>query len=143
MYKNIAHDLYKPGMDITAVAGETLTGRRFAALTGDTAGGNAVVRTATVGELPAGVIKYDAAAGELVGLARGNSRVILVDTDGDLGVGQPVTVSEDGKATSMSGSVPDDDNEPGDDNTPAAPVGAIVGYVWQTTDDDSAYVSLR
>lgn len=132
MFNNIAHDLYTPGLNITAVAGEDLKGRTFVALTGDEADGNAVVRTASTGDIPAGVAKYDAPAGELVGLARGNSRVVMVATTGNLNVGQPVTVSDEGEATAVS------TDEEGNPN------GALVGYVWSLgTEDQAAYISLR
>lgn len=131
MKNNIARDLYNPGTDITVVADTDLKGRTFVALTGDTAGGNVVVRTASTGDLPAGVAKYDAPAGELVGLARGSARVVLMATSDTLSVGQPVTIGTEGQAVAVTTS------EDG------APNGPLVGSVWQLHDDNTAYIALR
>ena len=124
MYSNQAHDLYNDGSDVTVAAAKAVNGRTFATLTANTDDHNmALATTANTTSTVAGVFKYDANQGDLVGLARGASRVVQVTTDSPLTPGVEVQVSETGTATPVT------------DGTP-------IGYVFQPVDDHTAYVSL-
>ncbi|AMJ45132.1 hypothetical protein [Corynebacterium stationis] len=100
MYRNQLQDIYNPGTDLTAVADEEITGRRFTRYAGAMHGSNIVVATATAGSATSGVSKFDAAANDLVGIARGASRIVTIDTETALQPGDAVEVGNNGKATS-------------------------------------------
>ena len=53
-----------------------------------------------------GVAASDAASGELVTIARGNSRVVKVTTAGIIAAGAEVEVGSAGKAVTLSAGVP-------------------------------------
>ncbi|MBU8834621.1 DUF2190 domain-containing protein, partial [Mycolicibacterium goodii] len=76
--------VYEPGRDITARATAAVTGKRFLKISGNRNGGNIAVAHADAGGRVCGVSKYDAASGEIVGVARGNSRVTHVTAGGAL-----------------------------------------------------------
>lgn len=97
-YKNIAHDRYNDGSDISCRAVATITGKTFVAYSGDLKDGLISVATATAGEPVAGVAKYDAKAGNNVGVARGSARVITITAGADLTAGTKIQVGESGKA---------------------------------------------
>ncbi|CAM3129265.1 hypothetical protein DFJ75_1700 [Williamsia muralis] len=98
--------VYAPGADITAQATGTIVARTFVAISGNrAAGGNISVATATAGGRVAGVAKNDAATGELVSLARGNSRVVKVTADGAIAFGVEVEVGAAGKAKTKTSGV--------------------------------------
>lgn len=95
--------VYSPGADITAYATATVTARTFVAISGNrAAGGNISVAPAGAGVRVAGVAKHDAATGQLVSLARGNSRVVKVTADGAIAFGAEVEVGAAGKAKTKS-----------------------------------------
>lgn len=124
MYSNPMHDIYAPGTDLTCRAAADVTGKTFAAIAGEMNGGNVSITTAAAGSRIAGVIKYDAAADELVGLARGASRVVTVTAGTAITAGAQVEVGADGTAITRT-------------------TGEPVGYVVTTADaGDDAYVSL-
>ncbi|MGK9270328.1 DUF2190 family protein [Williamsia muralis] len=97
--------VYAPGADITARATAPVTARTFVAISADRGpSGNISVGPAPAGARAAGVAKDDAATGQLVGLARGNSRVVRVIADGAIAFGADVEVGTAGKAkTKASG----------------------------------------
>lgn len=124
MYSNPMNDIYNPGTDLTCRAAADVTGKTFAAIAGAMDGGNLTITTATAGSRIAGVIKYDAAATELVGVARGASRVVTVTAGAAITAGAQVEVGPAGAA------IPHTTGEP-------------VGYVVTTADAGAdAYVSL-
>lgn len=117
--------VYAPGADLTAEATSAVTAKRFVAISGDrTSGGNIAVAPATAAGRVAGVAKADAASGDLVGVARGNSRVVKVTADGSLTAFAEVEVGTAGKATAHS-------------------AGVAVGYALTgASDGDDAQISL-
>lgn len=90
--------VYDPGANITGRASAGVTGKRFLKISGNRASGNLSVAHADPGGRVCGVSKYDAASGEPVGLARGNSRVTYVTAEGAIAAFQEVVVGTDGKA---------------------------------------------
>lgn len=98
---NEAVGIYEPGRDITGRASATVTGKRFLKISGNRSGGNIAVAPADAGGRACGVAKYDAASGEIVGVARGNSRVIQVTADGAIAAFAEVEVGTAGKAKTV------------------------------------------
>lgn len=98
MYTNQARDTFNPGTDLTVKASTAVTGKRLATLSGDKASGHLTIKQAADGDLVAGVIKYDAPAGTLVGLARGAARIITVTAGAALTAGTEVQADANGKA---------------------------------------------
>src|SRR5689334_3051066 len=98
--------VYDPGKDITAEATTAVTARRFLAVSGNrTAGGNIAVASATAGGRTCGVAGNDAAAGGLVRVVRGNSRVVRVTASGAIASGAEVQVGANGTATALAAGV--------------------------------------
>ncbi|MDC8982165.1 DUF2190 family protein [Mycobacterium marinum] len=98
--------VYNPGQDITGEAGGSVTARTFVKINGDrTSAGNISVVTATAAGRVCGVAAADAASGELVTIARGNSRVVKVTTAGIIGAGAEVEVGSAGKAVTLDSGV--------------------------------------
>lgn len=95
-------DVYEPGRDITGRASAAVTGKRFLAITGNRSNGNIAVAHATAAGRVCGVSKYDAASGEIVGVARGNSRVTHVTADGAIAAFAEVEVGTAGKAKALA-----------------------------------------
>ncbi|MFI7165323.1 DUF2190 domain-containing protein [Rhodococcus erythropolis] len=91
-------DVYNPGHDITGRAATKVEASRFLAITGNSASGVLTVGHAVAGGRVAGVAKYGAEAGELVGLARGNSRVVRVVAASSIAAFGDVEVGPDAKA---------------------------------------------
>ncbi len=98
--KNENHGVYEPGRDITGKATAAITGKRFVKISGnrDTLSGTVAVAHADAGGRVAGVSKYDAAIGDLVALARGNSRVTYVTAGGAIPAFSEVEVGTNGQA---------------------------------------------
>lgn len=98
--------VYEPGRDITGRATAAVTGKRFLKISGDrTATGNIAVSPADAAGRVCGVSKYDAASGDIVGVARGNSRVTYVTADGTLAAFDEVEVGTAGKAKKFASGV--------------------------------------
>ncbi|PAY24654.1 DUF2190 domain-containing protein [Dietzia natronolimnaea] len=97
-YNNPARDLYNDGSDITCRADAAVTGKTFAAVTGPRVDNLITIATAATGARAAGVIKYDAAADDLVGIARGSGRIITVTAGGAITAGDDVQVGTNGRA---------------------------------------------
>lgn len=97
--------VYEPGRDITGRATAAVTGKRFLKISGNrTATGNIAVAHADAAGRVCGVSKYDAASGDIVGVARGNSRVTHVTAEGAIAAFAEVEVGTAGKAkTKASG----------------------------------------
>lgn len=116
--------VYEPGRDITGRAASNVTGKRFLAIVGNRDGGNIAVGHATAAGRVCGVSKYDAQAGSVVGVARGNSRVTLVTATGAIAAFGEVEVGTAGTATAHA-------------------EGVAVGYaVTSATDGGDAEISL-
>lgn len=93
-------DHYANGGNVTAVAQTDIAGCTFVKISGSPADdGNYTVTTCAAGERPFGVAKYDAAAGQRIGVARGNARIGTVATAGALTPGVDVYSNELGQAT--------------------------------------------
>lgn len=116
--------VYEPGRDISGRAKTAVTGKRFLAIVGNRDGGNISVAHATAAGRVCGVSKYDAAADQIVGVARGNSRVTYVTAEGAIAAFAEVEVGTDGKAATLA-------------------TGTPVGYaVTAATDGGDAEISL-
>lgn len=98
MYTNHARDLFNPGTDLTVRASVAVTGKTVATIAGDMADGHVIIKPATAGDLVAGVIKYDAPEGTLVGLARGAGRIVTVTAGATVAAGTEVEADADGRA---------------------------------------------
>lgn len=111
MYINYSKERFEPGRDLTAYATEAITGKTFVSIAGPLHGsGNISIKPAVAGDVVCGVAKYDAKAGDLVGVYRGASRVVTVTAASELTAGTAVEVGTNGQAT-------------------AAATGEAVGYV--------------
>jgi hypothetical protein len=98
--------VYSPGADITGQATGTIVGRTFVAISANrVATGNISVATATAAGRVAGVAKHDAVTGELVSIARGNSRVVKVTAAAAIAYGAEVEVGTAGKAITKTSGV--------------------------------------
>ncbi|OCB56134.1 DUF2190 domain-containing protein [Mycobacterium vulneris] len=95
---NEMHDIYDPGRDITGRATAAVTGKRFLKISGNRTGGNIAVAPCAAGDRSCGVAKYDAASGDIVGVARGNSRVVRVTAGAALAAGDEVQAGAGGVA---------------------------------------------
>jgi hypothetical protein len=89
---------YEPGHRITAQATTAVVERCFVSISGNrTAGGNLAVGPAAAGSRPLGVAAYNAAAGQLVLVARGG--VVKVLAAGAIVAGAVVAVGAGGAAS--------------------------------------------
>lgn len=102
MSTTIAHPrTYDPGRDITAEATSAVTARRLVAPSGNrTGGGNLAVAHATAGGPALGVAVTDAAAGDLVAVARGG--VVKITAGGAITAGAQVEVGAAGKVVALT-----------------------------------------
>lgn len=98
MYQNILQDRFNPGTDLTAATTAQVDGKTFLKYSGAMKSGLIQVATADAGGAVAGVAKYDAETNDLVGVARGNSRILTVTAGGALAAGDAVAVGTSGKA---------------------------------------------
>lgn len=97
--------VYEPGRDISGRATAAVTGKRFLKISGNRVGGNIAVAHADAAGRTCGVSKYDAALGEICGVARGNSRVTHVTAEGAIAAFAEVEVGTAGKATALDAGV--------------------------------------
>lgn len=101
---------YEPGKNLTAVATAAVTGKRFVAISGNrstasaTAGNLSVAHATAAGRI-AGVSQADAAVGALVGVLRGNSRVVPVTAGAAITAFQEVEVGAAGVAVPKAAGV--------------------------------------
>lgn len=96
--------VYEPGRDLTGRASATVTGKRFLKISGNRSSGNIAVAHADAAGRVCGVSKYDAASGDVVGVARGNSRVTFVTAAANIAAFAEVEVGTSGQAiTKTSG----------------------------------------
>lgn len=102
MIPTIAPDVYYPGTDLTGYATTAVAPFRFLTITADRTAGNITVGHAPAGTRSCGVSKSPAAAGELVGIARGSSRVVHVLASGALAAFDEVQAGADGQAVKKS-----------------------------------------
>lgn len=98
MAENVNLGVYDPGTDITGRCSAAVTGKRFLKISGNRNGGNLAVAHADAAGRVAGVSKYDAKSGELVGIMRGNSRVVYVTAAGAIAAFAEVQVGTNGQA---------------------------------------------
>lgn len=94
--------VYDPGADITAVATTPVVAQRFVAISGNRVDGNVAVAPAAAAGRVFGVAATDAAAGELVRVVRGASRVVRVTAAGPIAANAEIEVAADGKATTLA-----------------------------------------
>lgn len=97
--------VYEPGRDLTGHATAAITGKRFVKISGNRVDGNVAVAHADAAGRVAGVSKWDAASGEKVGIARGNSRVTFVTTGGTIAAFAEVEVGANGLAVTKASGV--------------------------------------
>jgi hypothetical protein len=97
--------VYDPGADITAVATTPVVARRFVAVAGNRVNGNIAVAPAAAAGRVFGVAATDSAAGELVRVVRGASRVVRVTASGAIAAFAEVQVAADGKAATKAAGV--------------------------------------
>lgn len=99
--------IYEPGADLTGKASAGVTGGRFLAITGnrDAITGTIVVAHATAAGRTCGVSKRDAATGDLVPIARGNSRVVQVTAAANIAAFAEVEVGTNGQAITKTSGV--------------------------------------
>lgn len=100
---SLSVDVYSPGADLTAQATAPVAGGRFVKISGNrsTNGPISVAHADAAGRV-AGVAKWDAATGDLVSIARGNSRVVNVKASGAISAFAEVQVGADGQAVTLS-----------------------------------------
>lgn len=99
-------DVYSPGADLTAQATAPVAGGRFVKISGNrSTNGPISVAYADAAGRVAGVAKWDAAVGDLVSIARGNSRVVNVKASGAIAAFAEVQVGADGQAVTKSAGV--------------------------------------
>ncbi|WP_030171771.1 MULTISPECIES: capsid cement protein [Actinomycetes] len=92
--------VYAPGQDITTRATATVATNRFVSVSGNRVDGNIAVAHSAAGARPFGVSTHDAAAGEVLTVARGG--VVRVQTSASISAGADVQASADGKVTTAS-----------------------------------------
>lgn len=97
--------IYEPGADLTGVATGAITGKRFVAISGNRSNGNIAVAHATAAGRVAGVSRWDAAIGQLVGVARGSSRVVAVTAAANIAAFAEVEVGTAGQAITKTSGV--------------------------------------
>ncbi|GAC51145.1 MULTISPECIES: capsid cement protein [Gordonia] len=102
---NLSIDVYGPGHDVTGRASATVAASQFVKISGNADEGVIAVAPADAGGRVAGVAKYAAAQGELVGLARGASRVVRVTADGAVAAFSEIEVGANGKAKTKTSGV--------------------------------------
>lgn len=116
-------DHYADGGNVTAVAETDIVGCTFVKIAGPPAqDGSYAVTTCAAGERPFGVAKYDAAAGERLGIARGNGRIGTVAAASNLAPGVEVYSNDFGQASS-------------------AGTGIVAGTVVQSAGQDLAVIT--
>ncbi|MFC9555570.1 capsid cement protein [Rhodococcus sp. NPDC056960] len=97
--------VYEPGRDLTGRASAAVTGKRFLKISGNRSSGNIAVAHADAAGRVCGVSKYDAASGDIVGVARGNSRVTFVTASANIAAFAEVEVAANGQAVTKSSGV--------------------------------------
>ncbi len=98
--------IYEPGADLTGRATAGVTGKRFLKISGNRGSeGNIAVAHADAAGRVCGVSRWDAATGELVGVARGKDRVIFVTAAANITAFAEVEVGANGQATPKSAGV--------------------------------------
>jgi hypothetical protein len=98
--------VYEPGRDITGRTTAAVVGKRFLKISGNRSGGNIAVAHADAGGRICGVSKYDqATVGDIVGVARGNSRVTFVNAGGNIAAFAEVEVGTNGQAITKASGV--------------------------------------
>lgn len=98
---DLSIDIFNPGRDVTARATAPVSRSRLVKVSAGVDAGVPSVALADPGGRVFGVAKYDAAAGELVGVARGASRVVLIETGSALTAFEEVEVGADGVAVAL------------------------------------------
>lgn len=102
MAENVNLGVYNPGRDITGKTTADVVGKRFLKISGNRSGGNIAVAHADAAGRVAGVSKFDAKSGELVGVMRGAARVVYVTAGAAIAAFAEVEVGTDGQAITKS-----------------------------------------
>jgi hypothetical protein len=104
---NENYGIYEPGANITGKASAAVTGKRFLKISGNRATdtGTITVAHADAGGRVCGVSKYDAASGAIVGVMRGNSRVVSVTAGANIAAFAEVEVGTAGQAITKASGV--------------------------------------
>lgn len=97
--------VYEPGRDISGRASATVVGKRFLKISGNRSNGNIAVAHADAAGRVCGVSKYDAASGDVVGVARGNSRVTFVTAAANIAAFAEVEVGTAGQAITKTAGI--------------------------------------
>lgn len=97
--------VFDPGADVTAVATTPVVAQRFVAISGSRVNGNVAVAPAAAAGRVFGVAGTDAAAGYLVRVVRGASRVVRVQAAGAIAAFAEVQVGADGTATTKAAGI--------------------------------------
>jgi hypothetical protein len=97
--------VYEPGRNITGHTTAAVTGKRFLKITGNRTDGNISVAHADAAGRVCGVSEFDAAIGQKVGIARGNSRVTFVTAGGAIAAFAEVEVGANGTAVTKAAGI--------------------------------------
>jgi hypothetical protein len=108
-------EFYKPGDDLTAYVSADVIGKRCVKISGNrqagpllntsVSGGNVTVAPADAGGRIFGVAKWDAATGQLVGIARGSKSVVPIKAAGTITAFAEVEVGSAGQVVAKSSGV--------------------------------------
>ncbi|MBM7280359.1 DUF2190 family protein [Gordonia rubripertincta] len=103
---NEAKPLFRPGVDVTALASAAVTGKTFVGVSGnrDAATGLVKVSPATAASKPFGVASNDAASGATLSIKRGG--IIPVTAGGTIAAGAQVEIGSGGKVVTLASGVP-------------------------------------
>ena len=97
--------LYRPGQDLTAIAGGAIVGKTFvdiSAAVSASAGTPVTVVTSTGAALSIGVASRDTASGAKLHVLRGKGSVVPVTAGGNIAVGAEVEVGASGRAVTIA-----------------------------------------
>lgn len=95
---------YRPGADVTAIAGGAITGKTFVNVSAalDVAAGTPVtVVTATAAGLTFGVASRDTASGAKLHVLRNPGEIVPVTAGGNIALGAEVEVGANGRAVTL------------------------------------------
>lgn len=97
--------LYRPGQDLTAIAGGAIVGKTFvdiSAAVSASAGTPVTVVTSTGAALSIGVASRDTFSGAKLHVLRGKGSVVPVTAGGNIAVGAEVEVGASGRAVTIA-----------------------------------------
>lgn len=97
-YENQNLGVYDDGDNLSGRCSADVTGKRFLKITGARTSGNIAVAQCAAGDRSCGVSAYDALSGDVVGVMRGNARVVFVTAGAALTAFQEVQAGANGVA---------------------------------------------